>query len=73
MSGFDLMIPAGALDREQETGVVATTAEPGHEKIVRCTSCGTVILLGGYIDDIDPDTYRGVFCCRTNHDQWETV
>jgi hypothetical protein len=72
MSSYDLLIPAGALDREWETGVVATAArEPEHEKIVRCVSCGAVILLGGFVDDVDLATYRGVFCCQVSHDDWE--
>lgn len=38
---------------------------PSHERAVTCAGCGQDILVCGYVDDIDPDVYRGVVCgCR---------
>lgn len=38
---------------------------PQHERALRCTSCHQTIIVGGYVDDLDPATYRGVVCgCR---------
>lgn len=59
---YDEMIPAGALDRDW-SNVIPLPRHEEHERVLACTSCGQQILVCGYIDDLDPESYRGVFCC----------
>lgn len=36
-----------------------------HERVLVCTGCDTPILVCGWVDDLDADSYRGVVCgCR---------
>lgn len=35
------------------------------ERVITCAGCGQDIIVGGYVDDLDPDAYRGLVCgCR---------
>lgn len=36
-----------------------------HEREMRCSVCGMSLIVGGFVDDLDPETYVGVSCgCR---------
>lgn len=61
---FDELIPAGALD-QHHSNVIPIARHEDHERVLDCQGCGQTILVCGYVDDLDPDGYVGVFCgCR---------
>lgn len=35
---------------------------PGHEIRVRCVECRFTVIVGGYVDDIDRDSYTCLEC-----------
>lgn len=36
-----------------------------HEREIKCSACRAVLIVGGFVDDLDPETYVGVSCgCR---------
>lgn len=34
------------------------SVDPDHEMAVECVACGQHLIVGGFIDDIDPHLYR---------------
>lgn len=41
------------------------TTQSDHERYLECVQCHATILVGGWVKDIDPATFRGVSCgCR---------
>lgn len=59
MSASGFQIPAGALDRPDEPH---QARDPAHELLCVCTDCNQTVLVCGYVDDLDPDTYRCLDC-----------
>lgn len=36
-----------------------------HERAMTCCRCKAPLIVGGFVDDLDPETYVGVSCgCR---------
>jgi hypothetical protein len=35
---------------------------PGHEIRARCVECRSWVIVGGYVDDLDPDDYTCLEC-----------
>jgi len=36
--------------------------DPRYERILACTGCRAVVIVGGFVDDLDPDSYRCLDC-----------